>query len=49
MAARGGLHHARFAWGDELVPWNRWQCNMWQGRRQVECFVGGSRAIELAA
>lgn len=30
-AARGGLDHARFAWGDDLVPNNRWRCNIWQG------------------
>lgn len=31
MAARGGLHRATYAWGDELVPKNRWRCNIWQG------------------
>ena len=31
-AARGGLHRAKYAWGDELVPKNRWRCNIWQGR-----------------
>jgi formylglycine-generating enzyme required for sulfatase activity len=30
-AARGGLEGARFAWGDELTPRGRWQCNIWQG------------------
>ena len=30
-AARGGLDQARYAWGDELVPRNRWRCNIWQG------------------
>ena len=30
-AARGGLDGARFAWGDELTPRGRWQCNIWQG------------------
>jgi formylglycine-generating enzyme len=30
-AARGGLDSARFAWGDELTPRGRWQCNIWQG------------------
>ena len=30
-AARGGLHGARFAWGDELTPDGRWRCNIWQG------------------
>ena len=30
-AARGGLDGRRFAWGDELTPRGRWQCNIWQG------------------
>jgi sulfatase modifying factor 1 len=30
-AARGGLAGARFAWGDELLPQEEWQCNIWQG------------------
>jgi formylglycine-generating enzyme len=30
-AARGGRSSARFAWGDELTPRGRWQCNIWQG------------------
>lgn len=30
-AARGGLIGRRFAWGDELTPRGRWQCNIWQG------------------
>jgi formylglycine-generating enzyme len=30
-AARGGLHGARYPWGDELVPRDRWRCNIWQG------------------
>ena len=30
-AARGGLAGARYAWGDELTPKGRWQCNIWQG------------------
>jgi formylglycine-generating enzyme len=32
MAARGGLDQARYPWGDELAPRNRWRCNIWQGR-----------------
>jgi formylglycine-generating enzyme len=32
MAARGGLDHARYPWGDDLVPKGRWRCNIWQGR-----------------
>jgi formylglycine-generating enzyme len=31
MAARGGLDQARYAWGDQLTPRNRWRCNIWQG------------------
>ena len=34
-AARGGLHQARFAWGDVLVPDGRHACNIWQGRFPV--------------
>jgi sulfatase modifying factor 1 len=30
-AARGGLHQARFAWGDELLPEGSHACNIWQG------------------
>jgi sulfatase modifying factor 1 len=30
-AARGGLHQARYAWGDELLPDGRHACNIWQG------------------
>jgi formylglycine-generating enzyme len=30
-AARGGLHQARYPWGDELNPGGRWMCNIWQG------------------
>ena len=30
-AARGDLEQARYAWGDELTPRGRWQCNIWQG------------------
>ena len=31
-AARGGLEGRRFAWGDDLLPGGRHQCNIWQGR-----------------
>jgi sulfatase modifying factor 1 len=31
-AARGGLHGARFAWGDELSPNGKMMANWWQGR-----------------
>ncbi|MFC0488629.1 formylglycine-generating enzyme family protein [Sinomonas atrocyanea] len=30
-AARGGLHGARYAWGDELTPGAEHRCNIWQG------------------
>lgn len=30
-AARGGLVHATFAWGDELTPQGRHMANTWQG------------------
>lgn len=30
-AARGGLHGARYPWGDERTPNGRWLCNIWQG------------------
>lgn len=32
FAARGGLHGAEFAWGDELTPDGRHMANTWQGR-----------------
>ena len=31
-AARGGLDHARYPWGDELEPAGRRRCNIWRGR-----------------
>lgn len=34
-AARGGLHQARYAWGDELMPDGEHRCNIWQGRFPV--------------
>ncbi len=30
-AARGGLHAARYPWGDELAPGGRARCNIWRG------------------
>ncbi|MEV7606012.1 formylglycine-generating enzyme family protein [Paenarthrobacter sp. NPDC089322] len=30
-AARGGLQGARYAWGNELTPGRKHQCNIWQG------------------
>jgi len=35
-AARGGLVSARYAWGDELTPDDRWMCNIWQGTFPTE-------------
>jgi formylglycine-generating enzyme len=33
FAARGGLHGARYPWGNELMADDgAWQCNIWQGR-----------------
>lgn len=32
FAARGGLDHKRFPWGDELTPEGRHLCNVWQGK-----------------
>lgn len=34
-AARGGLHQARYPWGDELMPASEHRCNIWQGRFPV--------------
>ena len=30
-AARGGLVGRRYAWGDDLTPYGRHMCNIWQG------------------
>lgn len=30
-AARGGLEHARYPWGDDLTPKGKHMCNIWQG------------------
>jgi formylglycine-generating enzyme required for sulfatase activity len=30
-AARGGLIHKKFPWGDELLPEGKHRCNIWQG------------------
>ena len=35
-AARGGLHGAEYAWGDELRPNGRFMANTWQGRFPYE-------------
>jgi len=32
FAARGGLSGKAYAWGDQLKPNGRWQCNAYQGR-----------------
>ncbi|WP_138420535.1 formylglycine-generating enzyme family protein [Aquibacillus sediminis] len=31
LAARGGLEHKKFPWGDELTPNGEHHCNVWQG------------------
>lgn len=35
-AARGGVHGAEYAWGDEAVPEGPWRANIWQGQFPVE-------------
>ncbi len=35
-AARGGLHRARYAWGDEFAPGGRPMANTWQGEFPTE-------------
>ena len=30
-AARGGLEQKRFSWGDDLTPFGKHRCNIWQG------------------
>lgn len=32
FAARGGLDQAIYPWGDELTPYGKHRCNIWQGR-----------------
>jgi formylglycine-generating enzyme len=32
FAARGGLEHKKFPWGDELTPNGEHLCNVWQGK-----------------
>ena len=32
FAARGGLDHKRYVWGDELNPGGKWLANIWQGK-----------------
>ncbi|MEZ5653087.1 MAG: formylglycine-generating enzyme family protein [Burkholderiaceae bacterium] len=34
-AARGGLHGARYPWGDDLTPDGEHRCNIWQGEFPV--------------
>lgn len=31
-AARGGMPHARYPWGEEFAPKGRHMCNIWRGR-----------------
>jgi formylglycine-generating enzyme required for sulfatase activity len=35
-AARGGLDQKRYAWGDELMPGDKWMANIWQGKFPYE-------------
>jgi len=39
-AARGGLNQARYCWGDELTPRDKWQCNIWQGKFPTKNTLG---------
>lgn len=39
FAARGGLDHKEFAWGDESRPGGRFMANIWQGRFPVRNLV----------
>jgi formylglycine-generating enzyme required for sulfatase activity len=36
FAARGGLEHKKYAWGDDLKPDGKWMANIWQGRFPYE-------------
>lgn len=36
FAARGGLEQKKYAWGDELTPSGKHQCNIWQGNFPYE-------------
>ncbi len=36
FAARGGLDHKKYAWGDELKPDGKWMANIWQGKVPYE-------------
>jgi formylglycine-generating enzyme required for sulfatase activity len=36
LAARGGLEQADYAWGDSLMPENKFLANFWQGRFPYE-------------
>jgi len=35
-AARGGLDHKRYPWGDQLTPRGKHLCNIWQGKFPTE-------------
>src|SRR5699024_6496619 len=44
-AARGGLEQKTYAWGDELMPDGKHQCNIWQGdfpdkNTEADGFIG---------
>jgi formylglycine-generating enzyme len=44
FAARGGLDGAEFAWGDELMPDDRYMANIWQGQFPAENLVADGYA-----
>jgi formylglycine-generating enzyme len=50
-AARGGLTHSAFAWGDELTPQGRHMANTWQGLFPTQNLVedGYARTSPVAA
>jgi sulfatase modifying factor 1 len=51
FAARGGLDGKAFAWGDELVPGDRYMANTWQGEFpwQHRCRDGYERTSPVGA
>ncbi len=52
-AARGGLHRATYAWGDQLLPAGKHMCNIWQGefpnRDAIEDGYGGTSPVKTYA
>jgi len=51
LAARGGLDGARFAWGDDFLPGDRYMANTWQGEFpwQHRCADGYERTSPVGA